>query len=138
MRFGAECVLDRGLVVESRGRLEVGDRTVLGHHCTLASDESVVIGSACLIAELVSIRDHDHEFSSTDRSILDQGRSTEPVSIGDNVWIGAKVTVTKGVSIGSNAVIGAHAVVTDDIPEDGVAVGVPARVIRSRRPDWTA
>jgi acetyltransferase-like isoleucine patch superfamily enzyme len=132
VRFGEDCVLDYGLVVESRGRLEVGERTVFGHHCTVASDESIRIGQNCLIAEMVSIRDHDHAFSSTDVSIVDQGRDTAPIRIGDNVWIGGKATITKGVSIGSNSVIGAHAVVTRDLPADCVAVGIPARVIRHR------
>jgi acetyltransferase-like isoleucine patch superfamily enzyme len=133
--FGAECVLDHGFVVESRGRLEVGSRSVFGHHCTLAVDELVSIGRDCLVAELVSIRDHDHAFSSPGIAILDQGRATAPVRIGNNVWIGAKATITKGVTIGSNTVIGAHAVVTGDLPEDCVAVGIPARVIRYRHTD---
>jgi maltose O-acetyltransferase len=133
--FGEGCVLDYGLVVESRGRLQVGDRTVFGHHCTVAADESISIGENCLIAEMVSIRDHDHDFASTDVSIIDQGRATAPIRIGDNVWIGGKATITKGVSIGSNSVIGAHAVVTGDLPEDCVAVGIPARVIRYRGRD---
>jgi acetyltransferase-like isoleucine patch superfamily enzyme len=135
VRFGAGCVLDHGLVVESRGALEVGDRTVFGHHCTIASDQRVSIGRDCLLAEMVSIRDHDHAFDSTDVAIIDQGRSSAPVVIGDNVWIGAKATVTKGVTIGSNSVVGAHAVVTEDLPADCVAVGIPARVIRYRGVD---
>ncbi len=135
VRFGKGCVLDYGLVVESRGLLEVGDRSVFGHHCTVASDESISIGQNCLIAEMVSIRDHDHAFSSTDASIIDQGRETAPIRIGDNVWIGSKATITKGVFIGSNSVVGAHAVVTGDLPEDCVAVGIPARVIRYRGSD---
>jgi acetyltransferase-like isoleucine patch superfamily enzyme len=130
--FGAGCVLDRGLVVESRGHLEVGDRTVFGHHCTLAVEDSVTIGRDCLIAEMVSIRDHDHAFSSTETAIIDQGRESAPVRIGDNVWIGGKVTITKGVTIGANSVVGAHAVVTGDLPENSVAVGIPAKVIRTR------
>jgi maltose O-acetyltransferase len=130
--FGDGCVLDYGFVLESRGSIEVGARTVFGHHCTVAADDSVRIGENCLIAEMVSIRDHDHDFSSSAVSIIDQGRKTAPIQIGDNVWVGAKATITKGVSIGSNSVIGAHAVVTGDLPEDCVAVGVPARVVRYR------
>ena len=56
--------------------------------------------------------------------------ATAAVTIGNNVWIGAKATITKGVTIGDNAVIGAGAVVTHDIPADCLAVGVPARVVR--------
>ncbi len=136
--FGRGCVLDQGLTVECRGRLEVGDRTVFGHRCTIASDESVSIGRDCLVAEMVSIRDHDHAFSSSEVSIIDQGRATAPVRIGDNVWIGSKATVTKGVTIGSNTVVGAHAVVTTDLPADCVAVGIPARVLRYRTPGSTS
>lgn len=130
--FGANCVLDEGLVAECRGRLLVGDGTVFGHHCTLAAAESIEIGRDCLIAELVSIRDHDHQFSSTAVSILNQGRRVEPVSIGQGVWLGAKVTVTPGVTIGDGCVVGANSVVSRDLPPFSVAVGAPARVIRTR------
>ena len=53
------------------------------------------------------------------------------VHIGDDVWIGGNVTILPGVTIGNRAVIGAGAVVTEDIPADSVAVGAPARVIRT-------
>ena len=53
-----------------------------------------------------------------------------PVTIGDNVWFGANVTVTPGVTIGSNSIIGAGSVVTRDIPANSIAVGNPAHVIR--------
>ena len=137
VRFGDGCVLDHGFTLESRGRIRVGNRTVFGHHCTVAADEGVEIGNDCLIAEMVSVRDHDHAFSSTEVSIIDQGRTTAPVRIGDNVWVGAKATITKGVSIGANTVVGAHAVVTGDLPAGCVAVGIPARVVRRRDPDTT-
>jgi acetyltransferase-like isoleucine patch superfamily enzyme len=55
-----------------------------------------------------------------------------PVRIGRNVWLGAKVTVSKGVAIGDNAIVGANAVVTHDIPPNAIAAGVPARIIRMR------
>ena len=129
--LGSGCVLDYGFTLECRGRLDVGERTVFGHHCTVASDAGVTIGRDCLIAEMVSIRDHDHAFDST-APIIDQGRDSAPVCIGDNVWIGSKATVTKGVTIGANTVVGAHAVVTGDLPADCVAVGIPARVLRYR------
>lgn len=130
--LGAECVIDEGSVVECRGRLEIGDRTVIAHHCTVAVADSVVIGSDCLIGELVSIRDHEHEFRIPDLAMIDQGRRTDPVRIGRDVWLGAKVTVTSGVTIGDGTIVGANAVVTADLPAGVIAAGVPARVIRSR------
>jgi acetyltransferase-like isoleucine patch superfamily enzyme len=130
--FGPGTVLDRGLTVECHGTLEVGRRTVFGHHVTIGVRDRVTIGEACLIAEMVSIRDHDHRFHDLDRPILDQGAESAPVTIGHGVWIGAKATVVKGVTIGDDAVIGAGAVVTRDVPSRAVALGVPARVVRYR------
>jgi acetyltransferase-like isoleucine patch superfamily enzyme len=131
-RFGAGCVLDSGIVVESRGTLIVGPGTVFGHHCTLAVSESVEIGADCLIGELVSIRDHDHAFDDEGIPILAQGRRTSRVRIGHNVWLGCKVTVTSGVTIGDNTIVGANAVVTGDLPANCIALGIPARVVRIR------
>lgn len=138
VRFGSGCVLDHGFTLESRGRLVVGDRTVFGHHCTVAAARDVQIGRDCLFGELVSVRDHDHAFAQSGTAIIDQGRVISPVRIGDNVWIGAKATVTRGVTIGANTVVGAHAVVTRDLPANCVAVGVPARVVRHRDSRSTA
>jgi acetyltransferase-like isoleucine patch superfamily enzyme len=132
VHVGARCVLDRGMTIECRGRLEVGDGTTFGHHCTVAVAERVEIGRDCLIAELVSIRDHDHSFELPDVPVNEQGQQCSPVRIGDNVWLGSKVTVTKGVTIGSNTIVGANAVVTGDLPPNSIAVGIPARVVRQR------
>lgn len=130
LAVGSRCVLDRAMTIECHGRLTIGDRVVFGHHCTLAALEEVIIGDYCMIAEQVSIRDHDHCFEGAG-PVCHQGFKVAPVHIGKNVWIGAKATITRGVTIGDNAVIGANAVVTKDIPAQAVAVGVPARVIRT-------
>jgi acetyltransferase-like isoleucine patch superfamily enzyme len=133
--FGSRCVLDRDMTVECFGSLEVGSGTIFGHHCTLAARESLVIGHDCLLAEMVSVRDHDHRYDlDLDIPVRDQGFDCRPVRIGSNVWLGCKVTVVKGVTIGDNAVVGANSVVTRDIPANAVAVGAPARVIRYRAP----
>ena len=132
VEFGGRCVLDRDMTVECTGTLRVGEGTIFGHHCTLAARDSVTIGADCLIAELVSIRDHDHCFDRLDVPTRDQGFTVAPVRIGRNVWLASKVSVLKGVTIGDNAIVGANAVVTHDIPANAIAVGVPARVVRMR------
>jgi acetyltransferase-like isoleucine patch superfamily enzyme len=129
---GRGCVLDRGMSIECRGTLTIGAGTIAGHHCTIGVVDRVEIGENCLIAEMVSIRDHDHRFENPDVPIRRQGFVSAPVIIGKNVWLGAKVTVLKGVRIGDNCIIGANAVVTKDIPANAVAVGVPAKVVRIR------
>jgi acetyltransferase-like isoleucine patch superfamily enzyme len=132
VEFGEDCVIDDGFVLECRGRLRVGAQTVFGHHCTLGVVREVVIGPRCLIAELVSIRDHEHEFAEVGRPVIEQGRRARPVVVGENVWLGAKVTVTSGVTIGKDTIVGANSVVTRDLPAGCVAAGAPAKVVRMR------
>jgi len=135
VRFGQGCILGRDITIELNGgsaRLDVGAHTLLGDRCTISVGAHVRIGSDCLIAEMVTIRDHDHRFARSDMPFRLQGSFVRSVLIGSNVWLGSKVTVTKGVSIGDNVVVGAGAVVTRDIPANAVAVGVPARAVRPR------
>ena len=134
VEFGEACVLDNDLTIECLGSLSVGKRVIFGHHCTLAARDNISIGDDCMIAEMVSIRDHDHAFSSRGGVYREQGFVCAPVCIGKNVWLGGKVTVCKGVTIGNNSVIGANAVVTKDIPANCIAAGVPARIIRQLVP----
>lgn len=129
---GPGCVIDRGATIECHGVLEVGARVVFGHHVTLGIRERVVIGADTMIADLVSIRDHDHAFDDPGTPVREQGMRTAPVTIGADVWLGSKVTVLRGVTIGDRAVVGAGAVVTRDVPAGAVAVGVPAKVVGYR------
>lgn len=130
--FGQDCVLDRGAVLHAAGDLVVGDRTIIGHHASLAAKQSVRIGRNCMLAEMVSVRDHDHRFEDLDTPIRDQGAVSAPVVIEDDVWLGGGVVVTAGVRIGRGTVVGARSVVTGDLPAGVVAVGAPARVVRDR------
>ncbi len=88
------------------------------------------IGRNTLIAPFCYITDYDHKSADISKPIKDQGFITKPVSIGRNVWLGAKVIILKGVSIGDNSIIGAGSVVTRDIPPNSIAVGNPAKVIK--------
>ncbi len=133
-RLGEGVAIDRFAEITAKhGRLEVGARSYLGPFCVICAREAVTIGADCLIAEHVTIRDQDHRFGPG-LTTAQAGFRTAPITIGDNVWIGAKATVTKGVTIGDNVVVGANSVVTHDIPANSIAVGAPARVIRKLGP----
>ena len=84
------------------------------------------------MARNVYVADHMHAFEDGSRGVLDQGiNRVAPVEIADGAWLGQNVVVGPGVRIGHGAVIGANAVVLEDVPDFTVAVGAPARVVRS-------
>jgi acetyltransferase-like isoleucine patch superfamily enzyme len=110
----------------------MGDRSSINDGGFVVVNHEVRIGCDVLIGEFVSIRDSDHVFERTDLPINQQGLIGSPIHIGDNVWISRGVAILHGVEIGRGAVVGANAVVTKMIPGMTVAVGIPAKVIRSR------
>jgi acetyltransferase-like isoleucine patch superfamily enzyme len=127
--LGAHCEVDDAttIAVYDHGRVDFGPGAFIGHHCTVAARAAIEIGAGTHLAELVSVRDHDHVVGAPPSS----GEMTvDPVVIGPNVWIGAKATVLRGARIGEGAVIGANAVVRGELPARSVCAGVPARVIR--------
>jgi abequosyltransferase len=112
--------------------IEIGDGCEISGHVVISAVERIVIGRKVLIAPNVYIADHRHAFSADDRAILDQGvEGVSQVHIDDGAWLGHGAFVGPGVRIGRGSVIGANAVVLEDVPDRAVAVGVPARVIRS-------
>jgi acetyltransferase-like isoleucine patch superfamily enzyme len=116
-------------------RIILGDRTFLNRNVTIAASHLVEIGTQSAFGPGCYVSDHDHVPSEQDVAFGDTGRlvSRGPVIIGDHVWCGANVVVTSGVTIGDGCVIGANSVVTQDIPPHSVAVGAPARVVRTTR-----
>lgn len=104
----------------------IGEGTYINFNCNFVDDGKIVIGRRVMFGPGVTIATVGHPINPDMREYM----YTDPVSIGDNCWIGAGVTICPGVSIGENTVIGAGSVVTKDIPADCVAAGNPCRVIR--------
>lgn len=109
----------------------IGRGVYIGSHAILSADGvAVTIGDDTIIGPAFCIMAGDHEFRQPGVSFRRSRRGrNEPVTIGRNVWIGARVIILKGVTIGDAAVIGAGAVVTNDVPPFAIAVGIPARVV---------
>jgi acetyltransferase-like isoleucine patch superfamily enzyme len=118
---------------EQEVALEIDDQARIGAYSTLSAMHSLKIGKHALLGPHVFVSDHGHEFEDPTEPILFQGlTTTAAVEIGDGAWLGYGVVVVPGVRIGAGAVIGANSVVTSDIPDNAIAVGAPARVVRSR------
>ncbi len=107
--------------------LHIGKNVFINSGRKFQDQGGIFIGDGALIGHNVVIATLNHDFNPEKR----RGMYPNPVTVGKNVWIGSNSTICPGVTIGDNAVIGAGSVVTKDVPENMVAVGVPAKVIKS-------
>ena len=112
----------------------IGNHVGLGQFACLGGAGGLTIGDNCIIGPYLSCHPENHNFDDSTSLIKHQGVSRKGISIGQNCWIGAKVTILDGVTIGDNSVIAAGAVVNKSMPANSVIAGVPARVIKSIEP----
>ena len=110
------------------GDVTIGDHTRIGIYCTVIGPVS--IGNNVNLAQGITVTALNHNFEDVTRRIDEQGISTKPVVIGDDVWIGANAVILPGVTIGRHVVVAAGAVVTKDVTDYCVVAGVPAKVIK--------
>lgn len=100
------------------------DGGYMSENASIVCENNISIGSGCAIAPGVVIRDCDSH-------VIEGSPTSKPISIGQHVWIGTNAHILKGVTIGDGSVIGAGSVVTKDVPAACVAVGNPARVVKT-------
>ena len=108
--------------------ISIGNNFYTNHNCTILDGAKVTFGDNVFIAPNVVFSSAGHAIDAEQRA---KGLEIAlPINVGDDVWIGANVSVLPGVSIGSNTIIGAGSVVNKDIPEGVIAAGIPCKVIR--------
>ena len=120
------------LWVDYGTNISIGARTFVNYDCVLLDVAPIRIGEACQLATRVQLLTPTHPLEPEPRRI--GWEAAEPITIGDNVWLGGGAIVCPGVTIGDDTVVGAGAVVTRDLPAGVLAAGVPARVVRELRP----
>lgn len=160
IRFGKGVTLERGVVMDGlmRQGITLGDHVKIGPYSTLlgapisrlgegisigansavdaysfiGSSGPVVIGKNVIMGQHASFHPENHNFERIDIPIKEQGTTRKGITIEDDVWVGANVTFLDGAYVGRGSVIGAGSLVRGVIPPYSIAVGVPAKVIRSR------
>lgn len=127
-KMGKEIVVNTPFWCDYGYNTSVGDYFFANHNCQILDGGKVTFGDHVFIAPNCTFTTAEHALDVEQRN---EGLEVSlPITVGNNVWIGAGVTVLGGVTIGDNTVIGAGSVVTKDIPSGVVAVGVPCRVLR--------
>lgn len=112
--------------------ISVGDNSQIGERSQ--NGAYTTIGADVIMAPDVIIWTISHAFSRTDIPINQQGATEiQPVTIGDDVWLGQRAIIKPGVTVGNHAIIGAGSIVTKDIPEWAIVAGNPARIIKMRK-----
>ena len=110
--------------------IELDEMIYMGVNCRVLSREKIYIGKNVLLADNVSIYDHDHRYDDITKTIGQQGWVARKISIASDCWLATNVTVLKGTEIGERVIIGANSVVTNKIDGYGVYVGNPLRKIK--------
>lgn len=142
IRGGKGLTFGEGFTTGYRCRIEIfgqgADKLVFGKNCKigdnvhLVSSGSVKIGDDCLFASNIFVSDTDHGGKNDLPTTPPDERElvSNPVEIGNCVWIGEGVAVLPGAKIGNGCIIGAHSVVKGEIPDYTIAVGTPAKVVK--------
>ena len=132
--FGPQITLSAGMVpgqqMVSDRVISVGDRCLIGKGSGIVGHLQITIGNDVWTGHHVYITDQNHGYRDLDLPISQQVMPEQPVSIGDGSWLGHGAVVLPGATIGRHVVVGANSVVTGDLPDNCVAAGVPARVLK--------
>lgn len=132
--IGKNVIIYPGVSFEGNGKIIIGDNCKIGTNTIICAskDGGVKIGNNTIVAANVYIIDANHG-THKDSLICNQKLESQIVEIGNDVWIGANSTIIKGSKIDDGAVIGGNSLVNSEINDFGIAVGIPAKIIKYRK-----
>jgi len=131
--IGSGVFVGRNTILSCKnGDIEIGDGANLGFNCEVFSASRVTIGANTLFAAYCYVMGGGHDYEDPARAIAEQGRRSAGVTVGPGAWLGAGAKIHDGVTVGADAIVGAGAVLSVDVPDRGVAMGRPARIVGSR------
>ena len=120
------------LEVYDDGKIEIGNNVSINKNFSIVSREKIKIGNNVSIGPNCCIYDHDHDFSRKKILIRNQGYKSKGIIIEDNVWIASNVFIGKGTKIGKGSIIGSGSVVVNDVKENTIVAGIPAKKIKDK------
>ena len=123
---GADLDVSQGVIFEYPERIDLGNRVFVNRGTLITARTDIYIGDDVLIGPYVVINSGDHNYSDLTRPIGSQGHTTGPITIGNDVWLGAHCVILRDVKVGDGAVVAAGAVVIDDVPPRTLVAGIPA------------
>lgn len=121
-----------GVIANKGEGIVIGNNSAVGAQSFLGGQGGIKIGDNVIMGPQVKIFSENHNYEHPEILIRKQGESRKGVTIEDNCWIGAGVVILDGITISKGCVIAAGSVVTKSIPENSIAAGVPAKIIKSR------
>lgn len=142
IRIGNSFKLSGELISSHKGKISIGNYSLVGPNCVVGAVNSVTIGDYVLISNNVIVIDNNnHPVNPYDRLIMNKQSYdspyrnwkysvSSPIVICNNVWIGRNSIINKGVTIGENAIVAANSVVTKDVPTNCIVAGNPAKVVK--------
>jgi len=114
------------------GFIRIGNNVGIGEFAYLGGAGGLTIGNDCIVGQYFSCHPENHVYHNTQTPIRQQGVTRKGIVIGNNCWIGSKVSILDGVTLGEGCVVAAGSVITKSFGPNSVIGGVPARLIKSR------
>ena len=111
--------------------LKMGNNSAIGDFTHFGAPGGIVIGNDVIMGSYISFHSENHNFLDTSKLIREQGVNSKGIVLGNNIWVGAKVTFLDGCQVGDNSVVAAGAVVNGIYPPNSIIGGVPAKVLKT-------
>lgn len=111
--------------------LKMGDNSAIGDFTHFGASGGIEIGENVIMGSYISFHSENHNYSDTSKLIREQGVTSKGIKLGNNIWVGAKVTFLDGCVVGDNSVVAAGAVVNGIFPDNVVIGGIPAKVLKT-------
>lgn len=111
--------------------LKMGNNSAVGDFTHFGASGGIEIGNDVIMGSYISFHSENHNFIDNSKLIREQGTTSKGIKIGNNVWVGAKVTFLDGSMVGNNSVVAAGALVNGVFPDNSVIGGVPAKILKS-------